>query len=335
MNFEKRLVVCACACACLLPVSAEDGEGFVRSTNIHAMVKVFSCATNTIISVPWMFYTPDGASTTNLPVDRLVRPTNLTPGDYVLAHLPNPDDPADKTFAAWQLTVTEEPVPGVADPGKPKDEHPGDYCWKWEPVMTASQVTRLEHDNNGSTRTDVWVPTGIAAQTECRGYGVWLLRQNPVDGDGNARPFYLYGQWTTGGTNVTISAGTTGAPASDDNPVCTMLANPDCLHETDVNSLEWKGVGSTDTLIITTDAKTTLYCTYRKNGGDKARWGYSTQTRVNKGTAEKPYWVVQTRRVDTLKVPAGTGFWYVRRTNDVMTLTWPAPTEGTSPMTGE
>ena len=179
MNFEKRLVVCACACACLLPVSAEDGEGFVRSTNIHAMVKVFSCATNTIISVPWMFYTPD------------------------------------------------------------------------------------------------------------------------------------------------------------DNPVCTMLANPDCLHETDVNSLGWSGVGSTDTLIITTDAKTTLYCTYRKNGGDKARWGYSTQTRVNKGTAEKPYWVVQTRRVDAPKVPAGTGFWYVRRTNADMVLTWPAPKEGTSPTTGE
>ena len=332
MKLKIGLIPCALLVLPWLALGEEPaGSGALDSMNTFAMVEVLSCDTNTVIAVPWAFYTSNGEPTVNLPIDRLVRPTNLSVGDYVLMHLPNPTKPTEETYAAWQLTKTTEPVPGVAEPSSENDR---DWCWKWEPVMTVT-ANPGESGANAKTRTDVWTPEGGGVPAECRGYGVWLLRQNPVDGDGNARPFYLYGQWTTGGTNVTISAGTTGAPASDDNPVCTMLANPDCLHETDVNSLGWKGVGSTDTLIITTDAKTTLYCTYRKNGGDKARWGYSTQTRVNKGTAEKPYWVVQTRRVDAPKVPAGTGFWYVRRTNDVMTLTWPAPTEGTSSTTGE
>lgn len=303
----------------------QSPDNVVYSSNIHAMVKVVSCDTNTIISVPWMFYTPDGASTTNLPVDRLVRPTNLTVGDYVLAHLPDPSNPVKQTFAAWELTVTEEPVPGVANPRLPKEEYPNDYCWKWEPVMTASRVERLEQDSNGSYRTDVWVPDGIATQTECRGYGVWLLRQKPTE-NGNAKPFYLYGQWTTGNATVTIKGG------SPETPVCTMLANPDCLHATDVNELTWSNVGAADTLILTTDSKTTLYCTY-KNGS----WGYSTQTRVNKNEGkDKPaYWVVKTVREDAPEVPAGTGFWYVRRTSGDVTLTWTIPTEGTTPTTNE
>lgn len=317
MKLKMRMFSSVLVLVVPLMARCEAGDSPVYSSNIHAIVKVVSCATNTIISVPWMFYTPDGASTTNLPVDHLVRPTNLTLGDYVLAHLPNPSNPVKKTYAAWQLTKTTEPIPGVANPSAD-----GDYCWKWEPVMTATReetVSRFEQDNNGSYRTDVWEPDGIATNTACRGYGVWLLRQNPVDGDGNAKPFYLYGQWTTDDATVTIKGGTS------ETPVCTMLANPDCLHATDVNKLTWSNVGETDTLIITTDSKTTLYCTY-KDG----KWGYSTQTRVNKNAGKEgkdPYWVVKTVRVDAPEVLAGTGFWYVRRSSGDMSLEWKAPTD--------
>lgn len=316
---KMMMRVCVMACALMgfsFAVLGEESQpnnsdNIVYSSNIHAMVKVLSSATNTIISVPWMFYTPDGASTTNLPVDRLVRPTNLTLGDYVLAHLPNPEDPAKKTFAAWQLTKTTERIPGVTDPSGD-----GDYCWKWEPVMTAARVERFEQDHNGSYRTDVWVPDGIATNTACRGYGMWLLRQHPVDGDGNPKPFYLYGQWTTEDATVTIKGGTSEVP------VCTMLANPVCLDRTDVNKLTWTNVDTSDTLIITTDSKTTLYCTYRNN-----EWGYSKQTRYdkNEGTGKNPHWVVKTERIPAPLVPAGTGFWYVRRKSGDMSLEWKAP----------
>lgn len=305
MNLKSALVGILCASVWMLPIVAEgEDDDFVPSTNIHAMVKVISYDTNTIVSVPWMFYTPDGASTTNLPVDRLVRPTNLTLGDYVLAHLPNPSDPQDKTFAAWQLIKTDEPIPGVANPSATNDR---DWCWKWEPVMTASRVNRLEKDNNGKTRTDVWVPEGIRTQTECRGYGVWLLRQKPVDESGNAKTIFLYGQWTEGSAQVTIKGGSVA------EPVCTMLSDPNCGRSTDVNQLTWSGIGPDDTLILTTDAKTTLYCTYRDGS-----WGYSKQTKVKKGSVN----VIKTERIPAPLIPADTGFWYVRRSSGDLKLTW-------------
>lgn len=308
MKLKMRMFSSVLVLVVPLMARCEAGDSPVYSSNIHAIVKVMSCATNTIISVPWMFYTPDGASTIDLPIDRLVCPSNLTLGDYVLVHLPDPSNPVKKTYAAWQLTKTTEPIPGVTNPSQDSD-----YCRKWEPVMTVSRV-----DNDG-TRSDVWKPDDLDTQTVCRGYGVWLLRQNPVDGAGNAKPFYLYGQWTTGDATVTIKGGTS------ETPVCTMLANPDCFHATDVNKLMWSNVGETDTLIITTDSKTTLYCTY-KDG----KWGYSTQTRVNKNEGKEgkaPYWVVKTVRADAPEVLAGTGFWYVRRSSGDMSLEWKEPTD--------
>lgn len=302
MKLKMYLIPCALFASSL--VAWGEGAAPVHSTNIHAMVKVLSRDANTIIAVPWMFYTPTGAATTSLPVDHLVRPTNLTLGDFVLVHLPDPNDSRKKTFVAWQLTKTSEPVPGVANPSAGNDR---DWCWKWEPVMTAS---RFEQDNNGKTRTDVWLPEEAELLTENRGYGVWLLRQNPVDGNGTAVPFYLYGQWTTGEAEVTIKGG------SDAAPVCTLLANPDCVHPTDVNQQRWTNVGATDTLILTTDGKTTLYCTYQ--GGS---WGYSKQTKVKKGKVN----VIQTTRVPAPEVPAGTGFWYVRRSSEDVKLKWADP----------
>lgn len=307
-------------CSFLACMGAAWGDGSVDPTapvyskNTHAIVKVVSPDTNTIISVPWTFYTPDGSSTTNLPVDRLVRPTNLSTNDYVLAHFPGGEG-GTMRYAAWRLEMTDEliPDPSQTYPAAVTNEH--DFCWAWKPVMT---VNRLEHDGNGAARSDVWQPDGT--NTAVRGFGVWLLRNNPLDENRNPRPFYLYGQWTTGPVDVPIPAG------SPDAPSCTLLANPNCLEETDVNQLHWTGdCGVNDTLILTTRTKARLYCTY-KNG----KWGYSKQTIAFKGSVP----VVKTARETNLKVPAGLGFWYIRRegsSESTLTLNWGVSSENTPP----
>lgn len=272
----------------------ESTEELVPSSNIHAMVRVISAATNTIVAVPWMGYTPDNAATTNLMVNRLVRPTNLTLGDHVLMHT----NDNTSAYAAWELVRTDEKCgTGTADI---------DYCWKWEPVMT---VTRREIDRNGTSRSDVSNPKDWTDELmrEKRGYGIWLVRQRPVDANNDPVPFYLYGQWVSGGTNVTIRGGTVETPA------CTLLANPNCLTETVINKLPWTGTcapGPNDTLILTTDRKATRYCTF-KNG----TWRYSHQYQDAHGMQQTTY-------ETDLRIPAGTGFWYVRRSTGNLELIW-------------
>ena len=308
MKLKIGLIPCALLVLPWLALGEEPaGSGALDSMNTFAMVKVLSCDTNTVIAVPWAFYTPDGEPAVNLPIDRLVRPTNLSVGDYVLMHLPNLTKPTEETYAAWQLTKTTEPVPGVAEPSSENDR---DWCWKWEPVMTVT-ANPGESGANAKTRTDVWTPEGGGVPAECRGYGVWLLRQHPAEGE-TAVPFYLYGQWATGEAEVTIK----GKSAEPDEPVCTLLANPDCTTSTDVNALDWGNldVGPDDTLILPSGSKATFYCTYQQGSG----WGYSKQTKVKVGGVN----VIKTERASAPRVPAGTGFWYVRRKVGNMKLTW-------------
>ena len=274
----------------------------VYSSNIHALVKVVSAATNTIINVPWMGYTQDGAPTLNLLVDRLVNPKNLTEGDFVLVH---PDDASEKTYAAWRLTNASEKYGDETTNYK-----------KWIPVAT---VARLETDGNGTTRSDVYVPTAeeAAAFKEIRGKGVWLLRQNPLNEDKTAKPFFLYGQWAKGSATLTIPGGT------EDAPFCALLASPDYTGETEINKLNWTAngmPGAKDSLILTTDGKTTRYCTWVAS---KGKWRHALQTADKHG-------IVSTSYDYDLKVPAGTGFWYVRRTAGSLQLTFPgAPVSST------
>lgn len=303
----------------------EGPRSVAVSENIHAVVKVQSTNAYTIVSVPWTFYTPTGSSDTNLPIDRLIRPTNLTLGDRVLALLP--DGNGGTKYAAWELVRSkdkngnDEPIPGIVNPVAENDNH---WCWAWQPIMTVTQNGTV---TNGVGRSEVFFPENSETNTACRGYGIWLCRQNPLENDGRARSFYLYGQWADGNATVKIPAGTGEAPTS------VMLANPDCSRETDVNDAGLLGVtvgtiGADDTLIITTDAKTSFFC-YRMNN----RWCYSRQelVNVNEGkfksdgvTPKAERWVVQTVYHDAPKVPAGTGFWYVRRTEGELTLEWKA-----------
>lgn len=288
-------------------VCAEESP--VYSSNIHAMVKVLSTNYNTIIAMPWMFYTPDGAATTNLPIDHLVRPTNLTTGDIILA-LTNDSNSAtwEAKYASWQLVEMES------------KEKVGDYtCRYWKPVVT---VTRNEMDGKG--RTDIFnVDHGAMALQ--RGYGIWLYRKKPVDEKGVPIPFYLYGQYVHGGTNVVISGG------SDAVPRYVMLANPLPDQVVKLNDIawDWDHIGENDRIIIPTDHNQDIYCLRLKvrGGGLAEQWCYAQMTTTGK--------MQKTTYITDIPFNPHVGFWYVRRTAGEMNFTWNLSGSHTSAAEGQ
>lgn len=265
----------------------------VVSSNIHGLVRIDPTTTNTIVSVPWRGYTADGTPTRPLAADRLVSPIGLTPGDLLL-QVTN-----EVAYASWSL------------------EAAADGSRAWQPVMTASRG----EDAFGRTRNEIITHEGHG--TLARGRGIWLVRQCPLASDGTANPVYLYGQWTLVGEVVEIPGivrGGTRTYGGYDTCTYTMLANPDCRTATVVNDLVWDAelVGATDTIVIPRDraAARVLFWEEPSDAAPDGRW-YETKTvQVNK-------FVKRTIRDYEAAVPAGVGFWYVRRAAEPLYVVWP------------
>lgn len=284
----KRTMMTVCGLLTLV-------AGAVDSSNIHGVLRVDSATTNTLIAIPWRGYAEFNDDRYDLLADRLVKPRNLTLGDELLLL----DATGSQTFASWTLQ----------DVGK------DGVRWSWVPGTT---VRRREDGSSAVFVADAGTPVK-------RGYGLWLVRQNPVDADGKARPFYLHGQWTSGPQDVSvfgISEGMRGIRGYDVAGY-TMLANPDCTHETDLNGdleWDWSRIGTNDTVVISNDRNAAEYCFRReiRRGADKgkfsSRW-YKAVVSGSEGGGTTTY-------TDVIKVPPGTGFWYVRREPGDLTVRW-------------
>jgi len=268
----KYLMAFACGLVVgLAALAAEDA----RSSNIHGIVKVETATTNVLIAVPWSFYTPTGASTTNLPVDHLVWPKNLDDGDLLMLVTSDSLQTAGR-YMTWML---------VRNTGNSND--PG----RWVPALTVEPGE---------------VNLANSEQQIARGFGLWLIRQDPKDGSGNWKPFYLYGQYASGSASVSVSNETTAANA-------VMIANPFCQTLSVNEDVTWTGVGANDTLSIPngTDAwDLALWDTAQQ------KWYISKSTRQGRK--------IVTSRVYNLTIPAGHGFWYIRRTVGEITITFNA-----------
>ena len=278
----------------LLLTSVAASSAAVESTNAYGLLKVVSGYTNTIVSVPWTGYTENGAPTLDLRADRLVKPRNLDDGDELL--LLGPDN---TVFASWELVRTNETVGGVSTP-----------VGHWAPRLTVHQRA------DGSS----FVYRGAETNDVVRGFGLWLIRQHPVV-NGVTNAVYLQGQWTRGGATATIAGTDPKSVNGYVEAVYTMLANPDCTRGTTINDLPWKDVDAKDTLILNTDARATKYCTWRTDRKSGVTgWCATRQEKVSATVSRTVYDY-------DLKVPAGVGFWYVRRAGSDTSLVWPAPTE--------
>ena len=131
------------------------------------------------------------------------------------------------------------------------------------------------------------------------GYAFWLVRSAPTP------YFYLVGRYTGGGFAAEIAGGTTADPAA------TLIANP-TMCDIKVNDIDWQGKPlANDKITIPREGVAPLDLTWR-NGA----WGY-TDRRYD---PEKDKLV--NVRVTDVTIPAGTGFWYIRR-DEGFTIVWP------------
>ena len=170
----------------------------------------------------------------------------------------------------------------------------------WEP-----QTTVTERDG-----------VALAAKPEdfrlARGSAFWVVRGTPRDGDAAqaAKPYFLYGQHLAGTYEQTLSGG------SQENPASSLCANP-TPNSVDLNALQFTGsVGNNDTIALNADGATsTVYVRNKANTG----WGRYKKSFVN-GYIKSVF-------VTDGTIPPGTGFWYVRRAEGDLKLTWPGWSE--------
>lgn len=287
----KRHILIA-GLACTLAVGAVD------SSNAHGILRIDSTATNTLIAIPWRGYSEFGDAGIDLMAEKLVKPRNLVVGDELLLL----DAVDSQTFASWTLQDIQKD--GVV------------RAW-----VAGTTVRRRDDGSSYVYSADAELPAR-------RGYGLWLVRQRPVDVNGKAIPFYLHGQWTRGPEEVTVvgvSDAMRGIRGYDATGY-TMLANPDCTRETDVNrdlEWDWSAVGTNDTLVISSDRASAQYCFRREIKRGEARGTFTP--RWYRADAGGTTGVLTTSYTDEIKVPAGTGFWYVRRSPGDFKLRWKAP----------
>lgn len=187
------------------------------------------------------------------------------------------------SYAAWSLQPAANGENGAKE---------------WQPIST---VQRLDADKRTSVMAD-----NDGTGTIGRGHGLWLVRQDP-GAKGAPKGFSLCGIWTESATEVTIHGGTVA------NPYYTILARPSVSDSLVINELAWPSdkIGAKDTLVVPTDSSAGRVYQW---DATKRKWYYG-QTSVKNG-------MISTERVYDLVVPAGTGFWYVRRAAGDISLTF-------------
>lgn len=151
-----------------------------------------------------------------------------------------------------------------------------------------------------------------------RGTGVWVVRKNP-----NAC-LYVHGQYATNATSVTVSGGSCDAPS------CGLLASPDPFVAVNVNELITPKtvtgtISANDWLSIPTDSTGSRRLYW---DAEEQEWycpREETTTVIWKGKEKKVSKTVHETTGSWVTVPAGTGFWYVRREAGDITINFPVP----------
>lgn len=236
----------------------------VEGSNVFGLLTVLSKATDTIVAVPWCECST--ADDQPIAISNIVKTANLTAGDKLAALSTN-----GVYLNTWTLKSGT-----------------GDVLY-WD-----SDKTVVE---SGVTDTTIAADKTFAA----RGTAILLHRQSPTE-DGNAKPFYLYGQV---GTTETVTSTIENAGASETTPVYTLIAPPT---DGDVNILSaLSDAVSGDSIVVRN--LNGIARTYTYNGSD---WTYRA----------RPDSATETIAL-TINISAGTGAWYVSRNSSAKpTITW-------------
>lgn len=208
----------------------------------------------------------------------------------------------------WKQFLSDDEHISVSNLVKTANLTPGDKLyiyqgekydvWVLDEAKSWQQATSVSSENGAEV---IVPPTGSSSDhTVTQGIGVFLERQN------SAVPYYLYGQVDEAAEGVTV--------VTEER---TPIANPN-LKPFDLNGFyynaearEWKfAVEANEGDIITIPlGKTQRKCTY-KDG----KWGYNQKTVVDG--------VLQQTWIDEVKIPAGTGCWYIKNGSKDVTINW-------------
>ena len=158
----------------------------------------------------------------------------------------------------------------------------GESGWKALATVTTNGVDVIDAD-------DAQFP---------RGNAFWLVRSNP-----SAKYYYLIGRYTGDNYEVELAGGTA------ENPGNTLVANP-TTKDIALNDLDFVGsVAPGDKIMIQNAAGAqTIY--YR--GESNSKWGCNVLKK--EGRRMKNVWTPGGT------VPSGTGFWYLRTSEDLLSI---------------
>ncbi|MCQ2391362.1 MAG: hypothetical protein MJ240_08050, partial [Kiritimatiellae bacterium] len=257
------------------------GEGAV-SVNTFGILKIESVTTNTMIAIPWTWYSKEEQKAEDIPVRKLVKTTNLTNGDILYCSVTNGNG---RTYAAWAVVDGE-----------------------WQSCSTVyidkeglgSIQVVADEDNEEAKDGNYAYSTRIP-----RGNALWLIRQNPVDASGKAIPFWVYGQSVT--TEVTNEV---RAPRTGETVFSTTLGNP-YAQPMMLNDLVFEGeIDKNDRIWYYTQSGSIKDIMYVAGKG----WRMATTMEVNGR--------IRTVYDYDIEIPAGMGFWYDRRGTTPLKIIW-------------
>lgn len=161
------IVLCAATASAFADGNPSNSETVLGTVGVTAITTSLS---NAIVAVSY----DDLAGGSGIVVSNFVKTTNLTKGDQLAVF-------SNGVYSTWRLEQ-------VGDTG-PK------YWAKNDKEFTVDSDGKLK-EGTGSAASDI---------TQAVGTGIWLVRQNPTEGN-VAKPFYIYGKPSTSKIS-TIAAG--------------------------------------------------------------------------------------------------------------------------------
>ena len=168
-----------------------------------------------------------------------------------------------------------------------------------EEAWTAYTTTRATDGGSSSSEA-----ADASTRRLARGNAVWLTREDV------SKPFFLIGQYAASAVTITIAEG------NGTSLTPTMVTNP-TMEPMAINGLEWNGTPNTgDQILIPTEDVVPTILTW--NGSN---WGASGLEEYQKNNGRTGVRVV--RKTDHVVLP-GCGFWYYRKANGGLSVTFPA-----------
>ena len=268
----KKLILTVAALVGISAFGAID----VAYSNIVGVIRVTSPYHNTLVSVPFNAVTFDEGERRAQTVSNLVQQVNLQSGDRL--QLYNSD--GDMMYS-WRL------VEGV-----------------WTPVRISY------YDEDGNYHSEV--PDSANLKRVNLGWAFKLYRQQPVDDNGKALPFYLIGEYVEMSGERVLEVGSSRSPKK------SLVSFPG-ISTFDLNTIQegvYLGSGTDNTgcdeISVITDENQRSYVPRLVNG--KIKWGYYVvEEKIKKTPRGDMVTLVNVFKDDDNILPRGSGFWYFSR----------------------